>query len=40
MRSEPALIGGILLDYAGIPLMLDEHFPYEDAEVSQSSKVG
>ena len=31
MRSEPAL-GGISLDFAGIPPRWDENFPYEHAQ--------
>ena len=31
MRSEPARLGGILLDFAGIPPRRDENFPYEHA---------
>ena len=40
MRSEPAHLGGISLDFAGIPLRWDETFPYEHAQVGQSRKVG
>ena len=35
MRSEPARLGGISLDFVGIPPRLDENFPYEHAQVSQ-----
>ena len=31
MRSEPARLGGISLDFAGIPPRRDENFPYEHA---------
>ena len=40
MRSEPACLGGISLDFAGIPPRYDEKFPYEDAQVGQPGKVG
>ena len=40
MRSEPAHLGGILLDFAGIPPRWGENFPYEHAQVSQTRKVG
>ena len=40
MRSEPACLGGILLDFAGIPPRRDENFPYEHAQVGQPGKVG
>ena len=33
MRSEPARLGGISLDFAGIPPRQDEHFSYEHAQV-------
>ena len=33
MRSEPARLGEISLDFAGIPPKLDENFPYEHAQV-------
>ena len=31
MRSEPARLGAISLDFAGIPPRRDERFPYEQA---------
>ena len=31
MRSEPARLGGISLDFTGIPPRRDENFPYEHA---------
>ena len=40
MRSEPARLGGISLDFARIPPRWDENFPYEHAQVGQSNKVG
>ena len=40
MRSEPARLGGISLDFAGIPPRWDENFPYEHAQVGQPGKVG
>ena len=40
MRSEPARLGGILLDFAGIPTRRDENFQYEHAQVGQPGKVG
>ena len=40
MRSEPARLGGISLDFAGIPPWWDEIFPYEHAQVGQPGKVG
>ena len=40
MRSEPARLGGISLDLAGIPPRRYENFPYEHAQVDQSGKVG
>ena len=40
MISEPARLGGISLDFAGIPPRRHEHFPYEHAQVGQSGKVG
>ena len=39
MRSEPARLSGILLDFAGIPTWRDENFPYEQAQASQPVKV-
>ena len=38
MRSEPARLGGISLDFAGIPPRRDENFPYEHAQVGQPGK--
>ena len=40
MGSEPACLGGISLDFAGIPTRYDENFAYEHAQVSQPGKVG
>ena len=40
MRSEPAHLGGVSLDFAGIPPRWDEHFPYEHTQVGQPGKVG
>ena len=40
MRSEPARLGGILLDFAGIPPWSDENFPYEHAHMGQPGKMG
>ena len=40
MRSEPARLGGISLDFAGMPIRQDENFPYEHAQVSRPGKVG
>ena len=40
MRSEPARLGGISLDPAGIPPRRDENPPYEHAQVGQPGKVG
>ena len=40
MRSEPARLGGILLDFAGISPKWDEDFPYEHEQVGQPGKVG
>ena len=34
MRSEPARLGEISLDFAGIPTRRDKDFPYEYAQVS------
>ena len=39
MRSEPALLGEISLEFAGISPRWDEDFPYEDAQVGQPGKV-
>ena len=40
MRSEPARLGGISLDFAGISPNWDENFPYKHAQVGQPGKVG
>ena len=40
MRSEAACLGGISLDFAGIQLRWDEHFPSEHAQGGQPGKVG
>ena len=40
MRSGPARLGGISLDFAGIPPSWDENFPYEHAQVAHPGKVG
>ena len=40
MSSEPARLGGISFDFAGIPPRWDENFPYEQAQVGQLGKVG
>ena len=40
MRSEPAYLGGISLDFSEIPPTWDENFPYEHAQVGQRGKVG
>ena len=40
MRSEPACLGGISLDFAGMPIRRDENFPYEHAQVGRPGKVG
>ena len=40
MRSEPARLGGISLDFAGIPPRWGENFPYDHAQVGQPFKVG
>ena len=40
MSSEPTRLGGISLDFAGIPPRGDENFPYEHAQVGQPGKVG
>ena len=39
MRSEPVRLGGIPIDFAGIPSRWDENFPYKQAQVGQSGKV-
>ena len=35
MTGEPDCIGGIALDFAGIPQRYNENFPYEHAQVGQ-----
>ena len=40
MRSEPARLGGISLDFARIPPKWDKNFSYEHAQVGQPGKVG
>ena len=40
MRSEPAHLGGISLDFSGTSPWRDEHFPFEHVQVGQPSKVG
>ena len=40
MRNEPARLGGISLEFAGIPPAREESSPHEHAQVSQSGKVG
>ena len=40
MRSEPARLGGISLEFAGVPPRWDENFPYEHVEAGQPGKVG
>ena len=40
MRSEPACLGGILLDFARISPRWDKNFQYEHAQVGQPGKVG
>ena len=40
MRTEPACLGGISLDLAGISPRQDENFPYEHVQVGQPGKVG
>ena len=39
MRSEPARIGGISLDFAGMPPRWDENFPYESSQVGQRAGI-
>ena len=39
MRIEPARLGGISLDFAGIPLRRDENFPYEHASQARWNRV-
>ena len=40
MRIEPARLGGISIDFAGIPPRWEENFSYEHAQVGQPGKVG
>ena len=40
MRNEPARLGGISLDFAGIPPRRDENLLYELAQVGQHGRVG
>ena len=40
MGSEPRRLGGISLDFAGIPPRWDENSSYEHAQVGQPGKVG
>ena len=40
MRSEPARLGGISLDFAGIPPWEDENFRYEHTQAGQPGKAG
>ena len=40
MRSEPARLGGISLDFAWISPRWDENLSYEHVQVSQPGKVG
>ena len=40
MRSEPAHLGGISLDFAGDPHSWDENVPNDHAQVRQLGKVG
>ena len=40
MRSEPAHLSGISLDFAGIPPGWDENFPYDYVQIGQPGKVG
>ena len=40
MRSEPARLGGISLDFAGFPPGWGENFPNEHAQVGQPGKKG
>ena len=40
MRIEPARLGGISLDFAGIPPRRDENLSYEQVQVGQPGKVG
>ena len=40
MRSEPAGLGGISLNFAEIPRRWDENLSYEHVQMGQPSKVG
>ena len=40
MSSEPARLGGISLDFAGISPRWDENLSYEHMQVGQPGKVG
>ena len=40
MRSEPARLGGISLDFAGVPPTWDENLSYEQVQVGQLGKLG
>ena len=40
MRSEPARLGEISLDFAEIPPRRDKNFPYEHMQVEQPGKPG
>ena len=40
MRSEPARLGDISLDFPDIPPGRAENFPYEHAQVGQPGKTG
>ena len=40
MRSEPARLVGISLDFASTPPRRDENFPYEHAQEGQPGKLG
>ena len=39
MRSDPARLGGISLDFAGIPPRPDTNFPYEHASPARWDRV-
>ena len=39
MRSEPARLDGISLDFAGIPPRWDENLQYKHAQVDKPGKV-
>ena len=40
MTSEPARLGGISVEFAGVPPRWDENFLYEQALVGQADKMG